>query len=251
MPATILLYSCIFIIGLAIGEVVNVCVDRFPKKISFRKKAFCENCNANLAWHDVIPVISFLLLKGRCRSCGAKVNIQYPIVDLANGALFVIVFMANGRNVQSAIYCLMTSAFLVISIIDERTQEIPWPCNLFIGALGIIMCVYDFPGFQELLHRVIGGVIIFIVLYLLANFGLMGGGDVKLMTIAVLLIGWQNVTLAFFMACIVGSVIHVIRMKVSGAGRVLAMGPYLCLSLWICTFWGDDMIAWYLGQLVG
>ena len=250
MPTAILTYAIALITGVMIGGFVNICIDRFPKKISFAKKPFCENCNAELSWHDAIPLVSFLLLKGRCRSCGAKVNIQYPLVELANGILYVLVFMANGCNFQSAVYCLMTSAFLVISIVDERTQEIPFPCNLFIGGLGVIACVYDFPGWKELLGRLIGAIIIFIVLYLLANFGLMGGGDVKLMTISVLLLGWQSVTLAFFMACIIGSVIHVIRMKVSKAGRVLAMGPYLCLSLWICCFWGNNMIEWYLGTLV-
>ena len=244
------MYSFIFIMGLILGSFVNRCIDRFPKKINLLKKSFCENCNANISWHDEIPVVSFLLLKGRCRSCGAKVNIQYPIVELANGALYVIVFMANGCNLQSAIYCLMTSAFLVISIIDERTQEIPLPCNIFLGVLGVILCVFQFPGWNELVARLIGAVVIFAVLFLLAQFGLMGGGDVKLMAIITLLLGWPKVTIAFFLACIIGSVIHVIRMKVSKADHVLAMGPYLCLALWICTFWGDQMISWYLGQLI-
>lgn len=243
-------YSFIFVVGLLLGCFVNRCIDRFPKKISLRKKAFCERCNANLKWHDEIPVLSFLLLKGRCRSCGAKVNIQYPLVELANGILYVIVFMANGSNFQSAIYCLMTSAFLVISIIDERTQEIPIQCNLFIGGLAITSLIIDFPGFKEILIRLIAAVCIFLVLYLFANFGLMGGGDVKLMTISTFLLGWVNVVIAFFLACIIGSVIHVIRMKVSKAGHVLAMGPYLCLALWICAFWGKALINWYLGPLL-
>ena len=171
-------------------------------------------------------------------------------MELLNGLLYGIVFMANGIHVQSLLFCLMTSAFLVISIIDERTQEIPLPCNLFLGVLGVILCVFQFPGIKELLARLIGAVVIFAVLFLLAQFGLMGGGDVKLMAIITLLLGWPKVTIAFFLACIIGSVIHVIRMKVSKADHVLAMGPYLCLALWICTFWGDQMISWYLGQLI-
>ena len=249
MPTKIAIYSFIFVVGLLIGSFVNRCIDRFPKKISLRKKAFCENCNANLKWHDEIPVLSFLLLKGRCRSCGAKVNIQYPLVELANGILYVIVFMANGSNFQSAIYCLMTSAFLVISIIDERTQEIPFCCNVFIGILGVFHLILAFPGFKGLLILLIAMVCIFLVLYAFAYLGLMGGGDVKLMTVSTLLVGWVNVVIAFFLACIIGSVIHVIRMKVSKAGRVLAMGPYLCLALWICLFWGQKFIDWYVGLL--
>ena len=242
-------FICIFafIIGLMIGGFVSICIYRFSKKVSFRRKAFCDNCSAELSLPDMIPLVSFLLLKGRCRSCGAKVNIQYPLVELANGVLYIIVFMANGWNLQSAIYCLMTSAFLVISIVDEKTFEIPLACNLFIAGLGIIWCIIDY---HNLISYLIGFICVsgaLYLLYIITGGALIGGGDVKLMAAAGLLLGWNDATLAFFLACILGSVIHVIRMKVSKkAEHVLAMGPYLCMALWICALWGDKMIEWYL-----
>ena len=244
-------YALALIAGVLTGGFVGASVYRFSKKISFQKKACCDSCNAKLLLRDMIPLISFLLLKGRCRSCGAKVNIQYPLVELANGVLYMIVFMANGWNLQSAIYCLMTSAFLVISIVDEKTFEIPLACNFFIAGLGILWCICDY---QNLISYLIGCICVsgaLYLLYILTNGALIGGGDVKLMAAAGLLLGWKDATLAFFLACILGSVIHVIRMRVSKkAEHVLAMGPYLCMALWICALWGDKMIDWYLHFLI-
>ncbi|MBR3510199.1 MAG: prepilin peptidase [Lachnospiraceae bacterium] len=239
------------IIGLLFGGFANACIDHFSKKTNFWKIMTCETCNARHSFRDMVPLVSFLLLKGRCRSCGAKVNIQYPLVELANGVLYVIVFMANGWNLQSAIYCLMTSAFLVISIVDEKTFEIPLACNLFIAGLGIVWCMIDY---HNLISYLIGFVCVsgaLYLLYIITGGALIGGGDVKLMAAAGLLLGWKDATLAFFLACILGSVIHVIRMKVSKkAEHVLAMGPYLCMALWICALWGDKMIEWYLHFLI-
>lgn len=250
MPTAVLFYSFIFVIGLAVGGFVNACVDRFSKKESSFQKAKCEGCGKELPWTDRIPLIGFLLRKGRCRTCGHKISVQYPLVELANGVLYIIVFMANGFNLRSALYCLMTSAFLVISIVDERTFEIPFPCNVFLGGLGVVMCVYDH---QNILQYIIGFCAIsgaLYLLYVLSKGGAIGGGDVKLMAAAGLILGWKLVTLAFFAGCIVGAFCHVIRMKVSKAERVLAMGPYLCTGLWICALWGNQFINWYLSFLI-
>lgn len=250
MTEAVILYSFIFLIGLAAGGFVNVCADRLPKGESLRKRAYCENCKGELRWQDQIPLISFLLLKGRCRSCGAKVSARYPLVELANGVLYITVFMANGFKLMSVLYCLMTSAFLVISIVDERTLEIPLPYNVFLGIVGILACVLDFSKLPE---HLIGALVIFLLLYALYFFSkgaAIGGGDVKLMTAAGLILGWKLVLIAFFLACIIGSVCHVIRMKVSKAEHVLAMGPYLCIGTWICALWGENLISWYLSFLI-
>ena len=251
MAGMLIRHVLTIIIGLLFGGFVNACIDRFSKKTGFWKIMTCETCNAKHSFRDLVPLVSFLLLKGRCRSCGAKVNIQYPLVELANGVLYMIVFMANGWNLQSAIYCLMTSAFLVISIVDEKTFEIPLACNLFIAGLGIVWCIIDY---HNLISYLIGFVCVsgaLYLLYIITGGALIGGGDVKLMAAAGLLLGWKDATLAFFLACILGSVIHVIRMKVSKkAEHVLAMGPYLCMALWICALWGDKMIEWYLHFLI-
>lgn len=249
MPVYILRICMFFVSGCLIGAYGNLFIDFYLKKIN--KDAFyCKICKKKYDWHGKLLVSPFLLLKGRCCSCGAKVNGRYSFMELMNGLLYIIVFMANGCNVQSILYCLMTSAFLVISIVDENTFEIPLPCNLFIGGIGIIMCVYDFNHIVDYLIGFIAVSGVLYLLYLLSGGALIGGGDVKLMAAAGLLLGWKKTTLAFFVACILGAVIHSIRMKVSKKEHMLAMGPYLCAALWICALWGDAMIAWYFGQLV-
>ena len=243
-----ILLACV--VGMVCGIPVNALISLFLKKLGNEKYSLCNACKAEPKWHERFSVLSFLLLKGRCRSCGAKANIRFPIVELLNGLLYGIVIMANGLNVQSLLYCLMTSAFLVISFVDENTLEIPLPCNLFLGGIGILMCVMDFSSIKD---RILGFLIIGIILYALyalSKGAAIGGGDVKLMAVMGLILGWQKVILAFLLGCIIGSVCHVIRMRVSKAEHVLAMGPYLCIGSFLCALWGDAMIAWYLGLMI-
>lgn len=251
MPAlmTALLYFMIFMYGIVIGSFLNVCIYRIPKGESLVPGSHCMSCNHKLSWYDLFPVFSYLLLKGRCRYCGSRVSIQYPIIETLNGVLYIIVFMANGLNLQSVLYCLLTSALIVISVIDERTMEIPPALNVFILVLGILMCFLDQ---KHLSDHIIGLVCVSLALYLLyliSGGAAIGGGDVKLMGAAGLVLGWQLITLSFFTGCIIGAVCHIVRMKVSNAERVLAMGPYLSVGIFICALWGNDFISWYIGLL--
>ncbi len=248
MPAyfTVLLYSFIFLTGIVIGSFVNVCILRLPKGESLIPGSHCVSCGHRLAWYDLFPLFSYLSLKGRCRYCGAKISCQYPIVEALNGVLYVIVFMANGIRLQSVIYCLMASALLVISVVDWRTYEIPLSCNVLLLALGVIFCIIDRANVLEHLIGLVSVSAALYVLYLLSRGRAIGGGDIKMMAAAGLLLGWKLILLSFFLGCILGSVIHVIRMKVSGAERMLAMGPYLSAGVLIAALWGERMIGWYL-----
>ena len=253
MPAyiTILLYLLIFLYGIIIGSFVNVCILRLPKHESVIPSSHCMDCGHRLRWYDLFPLFSYLSLKGRCRYCGAKISCQYPIVEALNGVLYVIVFMANGVSLQSVLYCLMASVLLVISVIDWRTFEIPPSCNLFLLGLGIIFCILDF---THIVEHLIGLVCVSAVLYLLFLISAgraIGGGDIKLMGAAGLILGWKLILFAFFLGCILGSVIHLIRMKVSGAERVLAMGPYLSAGILIAALWGNYLFQWYLSLVLG
>ena len=243
---TILLYSIIFLYGIVSGSFLNVCIYRIPEKESLIPSSHCMSCGHKLHWYDLFPVFSYILLRGRCRYCKAKVSWQYPLIEMLNGILYVIVFMANGMNLNSVVYCLMSSALIVISVIDERTYEIPVVLNIFLLVLGVVMSVLDWPQVAE---HLVGAAAVSIPLYLLYLFSggkAIGGGDIKLMGAAGLIIGWKCIVLAFFVGCILGSVIHVIRMKISKAEHMLAMGPYLSAGIFITALWGNRMIDWYL-----
>ncbi|RDU21849.1 prepilin peptidase [Anaerosacchariphilus polymeriproducens] len=247
MTPQLILTILIFTYGITIGSFLNVCIYRIPLEENIVKtRSHCMNCGYQLKWYDLIPVLSYCMLRGRCRKCKTKLSPQYPIVELTNGLFYVLIFTINGFHLQSVLYCLLASALLTLSIIDLRTYEIPFGINVFIFVLGIIQVGIDPSHWFD---YIIGFISVSGFLYLLFKVSkerAIGGGDVKLMAAAGLLLGWKLIIPAFFAGCILGSVIHPIRMKVSKADHVLAMGPYLAAGIIIAVLWGESFISWYL-----
>jgi leader peptidase (prepilin peptidase)/N-methyltransferase len=203
-------------------------------------------CGYQLKWYDLIPLFSYLFLRGRCRKCGTRISIQYPIIEAANGILYVLIFLRYGLTIETLLYCLLFSALLALSVIDFRTFEIPVGFNIFILILGLVRVATDYKNW---LLYLIG--LVSVSLFLFAIFAItkgrgIGGGDVKLMAATGLLLGWKLNLLGFVMGCILGSIIHIIRMKVSKEGRTLAMGPYLSLGVVLTVFFGEYIISWYM-----
>lgn len=249
MLPDIILFSIIFLFGIVIGNFLNVCIFRIPKKEDIVKmSSHCMSCGYHLKWYDMVPIFSFLALRGKCRRCGAKLSVQYPLIEAANGILYVCIVWTGGIGIESLLYCLMASALLVLSVIDFRTYEIPFGINLFILALGLVRAVTDFSNIVTYLIGSLSVSIVLAILYYATGGRAIGGGDVKLMAACGLLLGWKLIILAFLLGCVLGAVIHVIRMKVSGEGRVLAMGPYLSMGVLIAALWGGRLLTWYFGQ---
>ena len=238
MPALITVF--IFIYGIVIGSFLNVCIYRIPQKEDIvRESSHCMSCGHRLKWYDLVPLFSYLFLKGKCRYCGSKLSKQYPIVEALNGILYVVVFYATDFSWDSILYCL--------SVIDYRTYEIPFGINVFLFVLGVIRCVFGKGDRGTLMIGFFAVSLFLLLLSLLTRGAAIGGGDIKLMAATGLLLGWKLIILAFVMGCIAGSVVHLFRMKVCGAGRMLALGPYLSVGIFIAALWGNGMIDWYLG----
>lgn len=250
MLPTILLYIIIFLYGIVIGSFLNVCIFRIPKQENIVKiRSHCMNCGYQLKWYDLVPVFSYLCLGGKCRSCKQKISVQYPLIELLNGVLYCIVFAVYGISVEALLYALLTSALITLSVIDLRTYEIPVGINIFILTLGLIRIVTDY---ADWLDYAVGFFLVsgfLYIVYLVTKGRGIGGGDIKLMAVSGLLLGWKQILLAFVLGCIIGSVIHMIRMKMSGQGHMLAFGPYLSVGIMIAALAGDQMIAWYLSWL--
>lgn len=247
MSPVIILYIMIFLYGIVIGSFLNVVIYRVPKKENMvTTRSHCMSCGYQLRWFDLIPLFSWLALGGKCRKCKAKISVQYPLIEGLNGILYLIVFHRYEISIESLLYCLFFSALLALSVIDFRTYEIPVGFNYFILGLGICRLITDRFNWTEYVIGFFSVSVFLWLLYMISGGAAIGGGDVKLMAVTGLLLGWKRNLLGFVLGCIIGSVIHLIRMKVSKEGRQLAMGPYLAVGTMIATLWGNELIRLYL-----
>ena len=239
-----------FLFGITVGSFLNVLIYRIPKKEDFVKaRSHCMSCGYQLEWFDLIPLFSWIFLGGKCRKCKTKLSVQYPLIELLNGLLWLTTFLFFGLSVTTLLYCGLESSLIALSVIDFRTYEIPVGFNVFVLILGLIRVVTDYHSWQEYLIGLVSvSVPLLLIFYATKGKGI-GGGDIKLMAAVGLLLGWKLTALAFFLGCLLGSVIHIARMKISGESHVLAMGPYLSGGILISVFAGEQMISAYLGYL--
>ena len=259
MAVLILMLVFIFIFGTIIGSFLNVCILRIPKgETIVTVPSHCMSCGYHLKWYDNIPLFSYIFLRGKCRKCGEHISIQYPIIEAINGVAYVLIFLWFGdfeyfnyvTFIDAGIYSLLFSALLVLTVIDWRTYEIPVGINIFILVLGIGHLFLDLDNWLTYVIGLFAVSVPLLLILLISKGRAIGGGDVKLMGAAGLLLGWKHILLAFVIGCIIGSIIHIIRMKVSGEGKVLAMGPYLSVGIMIAVFFGGYIINAYL-TLIG
>ena len=251
MEFTPIIYFIIFLYGITIGSFLNVCIYRIPLHENIiTTRSHCTHCGYQLKWFDLFPIVSYIIYRGRCRKCSIKISFQYPIIELFNGLMYVWIFYIHGMNLISILYCLGLSALITLSVIDFRTYEIPFGINIFIGVLGIIRILYDRGNYIDYLIGFISVSGFLLIVDKITKGRGIGGGDIKLMAASGLLLGWQYNLLAFILGCIIGSVIHVIRMKISNEDRVLAFGPYLSAGIIITMLYGELILDWYLHKYI-
>lgn len=251
MPTlTFLMYTLVFLFGISVGSFLNVCILRMPKGESIISgPSHCTSCGKKLKWYEMIPIFSFLALRGRCSGCKTAISAQYPLIEALNGALWVLTLVFLGFTFQAFIACLFASALVVLSVIDARTREIPSEITVFILALGVAATFLDL---ESWLTHIIGFFAVSLPLCLIffATRGKgIGGGDIKLMAGCGLLLGWKLVVLGFFLGCLIAAVIHLTRMALKKADRTLSFGPYLSAGMFAAVLWGLPLINWYLAYL--
>ena len=241
-------YIILAVLGLCVGSFCNVLIFRLPKGEEFVKTpSHCMACGHKLNWYENIPLISWLMQGGKCRSCGEKISAQYPIIEAINAGAWLLTGALCGEDLlKTVLYCALFSLLMVIAVIDWRTFEIPNGLNLAIFILGVIRLATDLSNLKLYLIGMICVSLFFLIIWFVTGGAGIGMGDVKLMGAAGLLIGWKNIVLGMFVGCVIGAVIHIIRMK-RGAGRRLAFGPYLATGIWLAALFGSEAIAWYIG----
>ena len=235
------------LLGLAVGSFLNVLIYRLPLKLSFaRGRSFCPSCRASLKWYDMVPVLSWLLLRGRCRTCGCRISPRYPIVELLGGALFALTAWKFGFSLETPLYIVFFCALIVIAFIDTDTMEIPNGGVLIILALAVADI---FAGEPALLSRGIGALCLSLPLLIMAIFGGVGGGDVKLMFACGALLGWKLTIVAGFLAFVTAAVWALVLLAKHKAGRKsqIPFGMFLAAGTTVSVFAGERLIALYLG----
>ena len=241
------IFILLFVLGCCVGSFCNVLILRIPKEEEFVKTpSHCMRCGHELKWFELIPVISWLLQKGKCRACGVKLSAQYPVVEALNGIMWLLTgILFRGDWLTVALYCVLWSMLMVLSVIDWRTFIIPNGINLVIFLLGVVRLVTDLQNWSLYLIGMVSVALVFFLLHLATGGQGLGMGDVKLVAGAGLLLGWPKMLLAVLIGSLGGALIHMARMK-RGADRKLAFGPYLAAGIWLAALVGQPIINGYL-----
>lgn len=241
------IFILLFVLGCCVGSFCNVLIYRIPKEEEFVKTpSHCMSCGHELKWFELIPVVSWLLQKGKCRACGVKLSAQYPVVEALNGIMWLLTgILFRGDWLTVALYSVLWSMLMVLSVIDWRTFIIPNGINLVIFLLGVVRLVTDLGNWREYLIGMVSVALVFFLLHLATGGQGLGMGDVKLVAGAGLLLGWPKMLLAVLIGSLGGALIHMARMK-RGADRKLAFGPYLAAGIWLAALVGQPIINGYL-----
>lgn len=223
-------------------------------------RSYCPKCRKQIAWYDNIPVLSFVLLLGKCRHCGKAISVQYPLVELTAGILFAVSFAINSRaaffgeftNFQFSMLMLrdffLISVMVVIFIYDLRWYEIldkvTLPACLVVFLMNLVL---GFSLWNLLISGIIGGSF-FLIQFLISNGKWIGGGDIRLGLLMGLALGWPAVILAIFISYFIGSIVGV-GLILAGKkkwGSEVPLGVFLAVGSIISLFWHTEILNWYL-----
>lgn len=233
-----------FFLGSILGSFANVCIWRLPRGESVVwPPSHCIHCEQPLKPQHLVPIFSWIFLRGKCSNCQGSISVRYPLVELATALLFGVIGWHFGLSTLSLKYCILTLALIISVGTDISHQEIPDEVSLGASAiLGLITLVtLDWQG-------LLGGAILFSLLFLvaLASRGGMGGGDIKLALGIGLALGWKLGLVALAIAILAGGVLAVILLVAGKRGKALPFGPFLALGAWGAIFFGEYLINLYI-----
>lgn len=238
------------LVGACVGSFLNVCVYRWPAdKSVVSPPSSCPSCGTRIRWYDNVPVLGWLWLRGRCRSCGAHISIQYPLVELVTAAVWVMAAWRFGLSWQTLATALFFTILLGIALSDAATYIIPDQFTL--GGLVIGLALSFAPGGISPQRAAIGAAVGFALLWLVALVGewafkkpAMGGGDIKMMAMVGAFLGPVGVLLTLFLGALFGSLIFApISFR---TGKLVPFGIFLALGAAIAEPFGQAMIDWYV-----
>lgn len=248
-PILLLIYLYAFVIGIIIGSFLNVVIWRVPQELSFvGGRSFCPHCHKELKPYDMIPVFSWIILRGKCRFCKAPISVRYPLIELAGGLLALMCFHHFEFTLDTIFVFIVIITLLAITMIDFDTMTIPNGLIIFLIFPIIVLCILH-PEIS-LVNRVIGFFVISLPMYLMTRLipDCFGGGDIKLIAVCGFMLGWQMTLLAMFIAILVGGIYacYLVISKKAKKGAHMAFGPYICLGITLALFYGPQIVNAYL-----
>lgn len=255
IPPAIALAFCA-LSGLCVGSFLNVVIGRLPAGRSIaRPRSSCPRCGNSIAWYDNVPVLSYLLLRARCRSCRSPISWRYPVVEILCAALFAMAYIRFGPTLQLASALVLLSMLVAISGIDLDHQIIPDLLSVPGVVVGLLMSLAPGAiGWPASTLGVVVGAGVFLVIIAASSLALgqagMGGGDVKLGAMLGAFLGWKLVLFSILISVLVGGLLAGGLLATGRKGRKdpIPFGPFLALGGAICLFWGDATLAWYFAQ---
>jgi leader peptidase (prepilin peptidase)/N-methyltransferase len=244
------------VVGLMVGSFLNVCIYRIPLRRSVvYPRSKCASCDRPLAWYENVPVVSYLVLRGRCRTCGTRISLQYPLVELTTAAAFVIHYEVLGLSPLLPVRIAFTCVLIVLFAIDLEHQLLPNVITLPALAAGLVLSLVLPPGLRDALIGVlVGGGILFLiaeVYFRLRKEEGMGMGDVKMLAMIGAFLGWKLTVLTLILASFGGSIAGILLL-VTRRGNMkaaLPFGTFLAAGALAASLFGEPLVNWYVHLL--
>jgi leader peptidase (prepilin peptidase)/N-methyltransferase len=241
------------IMGLAVGSFLNVCIHRLPRKASIvQPPSSCPKCDYVLRWFDNVPVVSYLVLRGRCRKCRTPISIRYPIVEVVTMAIFILHFAVFGPDIILVPRLLFASVLIVLFAIDLEHHLLPNVITLPGIIVGLAFSAMLPPGLVDaLIGTILGGGILWLIgeaYYRYSGVEGMGGGDVKMLAMIGAFLGWKLVILTLVFSSFAGAFVGVLVIAIRRGGMKYALpyGTFLSLAALISSLFGSRILDWYL-----
>lgn len=249
MQTVIFMYVVVGLLGLFVGSFLNVCICRIPNDESIVfPPSHCTSCNHRLGFLDLFPLFSWLFLKGKCRYCGEKISVQYPLVELSNMVIWLFLFYKYQLSAEFFFMALIFSLFLCLTIIDIYHMILPDKLVIFGAALGLAYTVLLRRQYVDSLLGILVGGGFFLLIERLSKGRAMGLGDVKLMAVLGMWLGFKNIVLTCGLAFVIGAVVSVVLLvrKKAGAKTMVPFGPFICIGAALSFLYAEPLINFYL-----
>jgi len=239
-----------FLFGLVVGSFLNVCIHRIPKGESIIwPPSHCPNCGERIKWYDNLPLVSYFILKGRCRSCKEKISPLYPAVELLTGLVTLALTCKLGLSPDALYYAFFSYYLIVVGLIDARTMEVPVKLSYFTLLAGLFLAFFTkSQSFKEAVFGAsLGAAIILFInetfLIITGKEG-MGYGDANIMAVVGSFLGWKKVLLTLFIASVIGAIYGVLALQ--KREEPFPFGPFLAAGAFVSLFFGEEIINWYV-----